>query len=257
MLSFVSIQTRRLSKDLEETELDDEDHDDHPYGDLSNEDLIQRSLDAIGERCQQQLAAASREISPLEKAIMEQNNRPDLSKEHVLAAEEMIKAFQVLRTSLPVRYLDLDDRCNAVAEMAEDVLEVSGQIMGQEQKIQDVSLSHKSGRHRLENALERLEEAVGMTRARKMADQITDKQDEVSKDLKVGQPELPLWARTIGKGTKIEYFWNEEYGWCRGEVIEEPTKIVDEILLTVRFDDGETHVLPLNAEDKIRWRPPS
>lgn len=261
-LTFVSSQTWCFDKSLEEDELGDaeeeEEEDHHPYHDLTNEELIQRSIDMIGERCQQQLKTASREISPLERAIMEENKLPDPSQEHVFIAEEMIKAFQVLRSSLTVQYLDLDDRCNAVAEMAEDILEVSGQVMGQRQQNDNPSLSNtRSGRERLEHALQRLEEAVGMTRARRMADHITDKQDEVSKNLKVGHPQLPPWATSIGKGANVEYFWNEEYGWCRGEVIEEPTKIVDEILLTVRFDDGETHVLPLSAEDKIRWRPPS
>ena len=72
--------------------------------------------------------------------------------------------------------------------------------------------------------------------------------------MKVGK-QLPPWALRVTKGTKIEYFWNEEYGWCKGEVIDEPVTVVDEILLTIRFDDGEIHKLSLMAEEKVRWRP--
>jgi hypothetical protein len=89
-----------------------------------------------------------------------------------------------------------------------------------------------------------------------MANQITDDGvDELNKDLKVGQPQLPKWALQITKGTKLEYFWNEDYGWCSGVVTEDPVTIVDEILLTIRFEDSETHKLPRTAEDKIRRRP--
>jgi hypothetical protein len=64
-----------------------------------------------------------------------------------------------------------------------------------------------------------------MTRAKKVAAKITDQVDEWSKDLKVGNPALPPWAKGIVKETRIEYFWSELEGWFRwfrGEVVEEP-----------------------------------
>lgn len=36
----------------------------------------------------------------------------------------------------------------------------------------------------------------------------------------------------------------------------EPMKVVDELIVNVRFDDGETHRLPITADEKVRWRPP-
>lgn len=55
---------------------------------------------------------------------------------------------------------------------------------------------------------------------------------------------------------RIEYFWNEAEGWCAGKIVGEPMKIVDELIVTVLFDDGETHRLPFSPQDKVRWRPP-
>ena len=81
----------------------------------------------------------------------------------------------------------------------------------------------------------------------------------MSQNLNVGTPKLPSWSKKIKKGTILEYFWNEDYGWCRGQVIEDPLRIVpDEIVLTMHFpDDDSTHRLPFSADEKVRWRPPS
>merc|ERR1712021_86235 len=113
----------------------------------------------------------------------------------------------------------------------------------------------RNGQESLRIVLRELKEIVGMAQARQVASMITDKTDETDKDLKVGKPQLPPWAKQIKKGTNIEYFWNEEYGWCPGVVVEEPVTIVDELLVTIRFEDGEEHRLPLTPEDKLRWRP--
>ena len=81
--------------------------------------------------------------------------------------------------------------------------------------------------------------------------------EEARKDLKVGIPTLPPWANQIQNGIRIEYFWNEEEGWCAGTVEGDPIKIMDEIIITVKFDDDNSvHRLPLRGEDKARWRPP-
>jgi hypothetical protein len=81
----------------------------------------------------------------------------------------------------------------------------------------------------------------------------------MSQTLNVGTPKLPTWSQKIKKGTILEYYWNEEYGWCRGQVIEDPLRIVpDEIVLTMHFpDDDSIHRLPFSADEKVRWRPPS
>lgn len=56
------------------------------------------------------------------------------------------------------------------------------------------------------------------------------------------------------KGTKIEYYWSEQDGWLGGTVVE-TIMIVDELIITVLFDDGETVRLPFDPEEKVRWRP--
>ena len=56
----------------------------------------------------------------------------------------------------------------------------------------------------------------------------------------------------------IEYYWNEECEWCRGEVVDDPVLVVDELILTVRFfDDGSIQRLPFSGDEKARWRPAS
>jgi len=144
--------------------------------------------------------------------------------------------------------IDPKDRRFAVAIMAAELTDMKNGIR---EKI----LLTRSSEERLRIVLRELNEIDGMARAKKIASKITDEVDELDKNLKVGKPQLPPWALRITKGTKIEYFWNEEYGWCTGEVIEEPVTIFDEILLTIRFDDGEIHKLPLMADEKVRWRP--
>jgi len=43
---------------------------------------------------------------------------------------------------------------------------------------------------------------------------------------------------------------NEEVGWYRGTV-KGVSKVLDEILITVEFDDREIHRLPFNGYDKV------
>lgn len=101
-----------------------------------------------------------------------------------------------------------------------------------------------------------VKERLGMERARKLADSITDSVDEPAKDLRVGNPTIPSWSKQIRSGTRLEYFWNVEIGWCSGTVTEQPVMIVDELLINVRFDDdGSTHRLPFSTDDMLRWRP--
>ncbi|KAL3776532.1 hypothetical protein ACHAWO_003389 [Cyclotella atomus] len=81
--------------------------------------------------------------------------------------------------------------------------------------------------------------------------------EEAHKELKVGVPSLPPWANQIRDGVRVEYFWNEEEGWCAGTVVGDPIRIMNEYLITVEFDDdGSVHRLSLRGEDKARWRPP-
>eukprot|EP00977_Amphora_coffeiformis_P020032 scaffold7808_cov184-Amphora_coffeaeformis.AAC.11 len=120
-------------------------------------------------------------------------------------------------------------------------------------------LKTTSGKERLQIVLKHLEDTVGMVRARKVANTITEQVTGESatdpKDLQVGQPALPPWASAIRKGMRIEYYWNEEWDWCVGTVVEDPVWIVNEYILTIQFEDGEIHKLPFEADEKARWRP--
>ncbi|EJK49961.1 hypothetical protein THAOC_31110, partial [Thalassiosira oceanica] len=52
----------------------------------------------------------------------------------------------------------------------------------------------------------------------------------------------------------IEYWWDETVGWSVGTVVEDPVKVIDELIITVTFDDdGSTHRLPLKGDEKARF----
>ena len=187
--------------------------------------------------------------SPLEQSILEDTgmfpmvNPADAERNQV---EEMAAVWDIFQSSL-VDDIAPTDRKFAVAFMAAELADMPNEVRRQ-------LLVERNPVQRLRRVLEELEEAVGMARAKKLATQITDDVDESSKDLKLGQPELPPWSRQIRKGTRIEYYWSENDGWLGGEV-EDAEMVFDELLVTVKFDDGEVHRLPFVADEKVRWRP--
>jgi hypothetical protein len=254
--------TKSMDDDDDDDDDDDEDDDfDDELSKLSPPELIQRIMIGVSSIIKTRLedATAKNNLSPLEKAILEDSNLSGggpPSKDNPLInpaaielahAEEMAAVWAVFQASL-VDDIEPQDRRFAIAIMAAELANMSN---SGRQKI----LLTRNAEERLRIVLREVNEINGMATAKKIASTITSKVDELDKDLKVGTPELPRWALQLTKGTKIEYFWNEEYGWCAGEVMEDPVTVVDEILLTIRFYDGEVHKLPLNAEDKIRWRP--
>jgi hypothetical protein len=218
-------------------------------------DVMKRTsflLEILDKYCQQQVETAG-ELSPLEQAILEETGNtimPIVIQQLALEKVAVIHVFRALYVDSEQSGFSFPHILYASALLAAEIADFS---TSQRQKL--LEMTH--GVERLIYVSGVIEEKVGMARARKMAEQITAATDEASKDLKIGQPQLPPWAKSIRKGTVVEYFWNEEYGWCRGKVVEDPVRIVDEIVLTVRFDDGETHRLPFSADEKIRWRPPS
>jgi hypothetical protein len=230
---------------------DDEDNDDEKYINLSARELIQRTMIGIQSVVSQNLKEVnSKQMSPLEQSILEESGAAiNPNAMELMQAEEMAAVWDVFQASL-VDDISPKDRKYAIAIMAAELADMKNEVR---RKI----LLTRDSQERLRIVLQELDEMVGMARARKMASQITDKADDSNRDLKVGQPQLPGWAKSIVKGTKVEYFWNEKYGWVAGEVMEVPVTVVDEILLTILFDDGETHTLPLTADDKVRWRPPA
>jgi hypothetical protein len=248
---FPSMSTTILA-DGDDDEDDDDGDDNDELRRLTTPQLIQRIMMGVQSIVGQRLADANAKnrLSPLEKSILEKSGLGGgitPAAIEVAAAEEMAAVWEVFQLSL-IDDIEPLDRRFAIAVMAAELADVNNKVR------QELILSRNS-EERLRIVLRELKEAEGMAKARKIANQITDGVDELNKDLKVGQPQLPKWALQITKGTKLEYFWNEDYGWCSGIVTEDPVTIVDEILLTIRFEDGETHKLPLTAEDKIRWRP--
>jgi len=240
----------------DEEDDDDDDDDDDEFRHMPTPELIHNTMKNVQSIMTQKLkdATAKTQLGPLEKSILEAEGGGaealQLASIELAHAEEMTAVWHVFQSSL-VDDIEPSQRRFAVATMAAELADLPNSVR------QEILLTRDS-EERLRIVLRELTEIVGMERARKLASSITDKSDESQKDLKVGKPQLPPWAKQIRKGTKIEYFWNEEWGWCPGTVVEDPVTIVDELLVTVRFDeDGEKHKLPLSGEDKLRWRPAS
>lgn len=228
------------------TENDDEED---VYSDLDTSELVRRTIGGLKALVDQKLKETSEELTPLEQAILEDSG---ISAENEIIkknqAEEAAAVLNVFVSSL----IDICpmpiDRYYAIAMMAAEMANVDNDVRRQ-------IIPMQNGVERLRVVLRHLEETLGMARARKMAQSITDKSDDDNKDLNVGTPELPKWASQIREGIRLEYYWNEEFGWCAGVVVDEPVKILDELIVTVRFEDGETHRLPFRADEKVRWRP--
>ena len=239
----------------EEDEDDDDDDDKDELANLTAPELIGNTLRNVQIIIKQQLedAIAKTQLSPLEQSILESEMKAggmtiNPAVIELAHAEEMSAVWDVFQMSL-VDDIEPSQRRFAVAIMAAELSDLTN-------KLRQEILLVRNAEERLRIVLRELKEIVGMAQARKLAASIIEKSDEDEKDLKVGNATLPPWAKQIKKGTKIEYFWNEEYEWCPGVVTEDPITIADELLLTIRFDgEEETHRLPVSAEDKLRWRP--
>lgn len=114
---------------------------------------------------------------------------------------------------------------------------------------------------RLKLALQALQRIISQEQARKIAEEVTKitSSEGDDQDLKVGAPSMPPWVRQLGIGTRVEYYWNEEWDWCAATIVD-VQKIVDEYIFTLKFDDDEDGddaliKVPFLPEDKVRWRP--
>ena len=237
---------------LEEEEDDEEEDDDADlYSDLSPQELTFRCLNSMQTLVKMRLQA-NQEISPLEKDILSTfrsgtESIMDTAELEQASAEEMAAMLEIFRTEL-VEMTDVTLRRYAIGMMMCEV----GDLTFEERC---EALRTTNGMERMRKILAILERKISLERAMSMAQQIMDTSaDEDKKQLKIGEPSLPPWAKQIKKGAKVEYYWSEEIGWCRGTV-KNVTKVVDEILVTVEFDDGETNRLPFNGAEKARWRP--
>jgi hypothetical protein len=232
-----------------EDESDDEDTGDiNLIASLNSAELVARLLLATKEYVDLQVKEqAERELSPLELAILEDSESLMLAQEH--AVDEIAAVFDVFQSTLVDICPLPTDRFFAIAMMAAELASLDNSV-------RRTCLTLTNGVDRMRFVLRALQSKIKVLRARNAANQITRSTDEQQRDLQVGAPSLPSWARDIRKGMKLEYFWNEEHGWCLAEVVEEPLFVVNEIVITLFFpEDGTTHRLPFTADDKIRWRP--
>ena len=234
---------------------DDEDYDDHnleDYINLSVRELNQRIMQASKTLVVQRLqeVANQPDVSPLERSILESATLFTLDQaSQEEQAEEAAAVFDVFSSSLLDFAPSRKEQMYAIAMMAAELASFDNEIR---RKI----IATTDSLWRLQLVCKHIEDIIRMKHARKVASQIIEEKDESSKDLKVGPPTLPPWANQIRKGTRVEYYWNDEWEWSPGEVIADPVKIMDELLIQIKFDaDGEVHTLPLNPDEKLRWRP--
>ena len=223
------------------------------YVNLSVGELNQRIMRGLKTLIDQKIHdAANSQVSPLEQSILESASMfmPDKASQED-QAEEAAAVFDVFSSSLMDIAPTRKEQSYAIAMMAAEIASFSNEM-----RTKIIAMTNYLVR--LQLVCKEIEEILGMKQARRVATSITAEDDEASKDLKVGPPTLPRWASQIRKGTRVEYYWNDEWEWSPGEVVEEPVKIMNELLLNVRFDvDDEVHTLPLNPDEKVRWRPGS
>lgn len=226
-----------------------DEEDDEMYSEMAATDILKELFQTLQSYVDQKVDEASKQqVSLLEQSILEDTGLMNPVTAELNRAEQVAATWISFRTSL----FDIcplpNDMYYAAAMMAAEVVNLKNPVR---RKI----LTMVDGVERLRYVLREVKDTAGMARARKLASEITEATDEDEKDLQVGKPELPPWSRQITKGMKVQYYWNEEWEWCDAEVIEDPVMIVDELLVTLRFEDGEVHKLPFDPSEKARWRP--
>lgn len=250
------------------TECDDYNND--IFDTLSSKDLVRQILQSLDKILKIQAEATSTPLSPLEKSILEdaQTTIPMAQeRKRRFDAEERIAVFQAFTSSLLDIAPDERDRIFAVAMIAGELAKLPSDIRVK-------MMATTNGIARLRIVLRELSSMLSLDSARKITKSLSlsaggdgsdididmkslKEAEDAQKQLQVGTPRLPPWANQIKKGVRVEYYWNEDEGWCAGTVNEDPIKIMDEIIVTVKFDDdGSIHKLPFRGDDKARWRPP-
>ena len=249
----------------------DIDDDGDIFDTLSSKDLVKQIFQCLDKVLKSQAEAISTPLTPLEKSILEDAPTTTPMVQEInrrFDAEERIVVFETFTSSILDIAPNERDRIFAVAMIA-------GELANLPSDIRVKMLTTTNGVARLRLVLRELSSMLSLDSARKITKSLSlstggdsdsinidqknlkEAEDE-QKQLQVGTPRLPPWANQIKKGIRVEYFWNEDEGWCPGTVCEDPVKIIDEIIVTVKFDDdGSIHKLPFRGDDKARWRPPS
>lgn len=248
---YNDFQDEFVENDDEDEEDDDDEDGNNELITIDSSDLIPRTMAAMKTLVDQKLNTNRPSMTPLEEAILKESGRdPSLNVEYLEKnrAEEMAAILDIFSNSL----LDIAptkmERLYVVAIMA-------AEFAGLDNEMRRKILTMVDGVARLRLVLAEAEKKISLVQAKKITQEIMQKNDEGSRELQVGVPSLPPWAKSIKKGMKIEYFWNEIEGWCKGEVIENPVMVLDELIVTVRFEDGDIEKLPFRADEKARWRP--
>jgi len=245
-----------FEQDLQEEQDDDDDDDDYDddYDDESNlldnippSQLFQQCIQAM--KSYVEILNNKPALNPLEKSILEDSGiSPTAAK---ATTEEKSAVLQIfLYDVLPEFYSPLV-RYSTTAFLAAEIGSFDNPT-----RIQ--MLQTRDSINRLKIAVQALQRIISQEQARKIAEEVTKTTGGDEKDLKVGKAQMPPWVRQMGVGTRVEYYWNEEWGWCAATIMD-VQKIVDEYLFTLKFDDDEDgdelRKIPFTPEDKVRWRP--
>jgi len=245
-----STEGKEQKEDVQSTSVDedDEDEDDGCYTELSSQELTFRCLNSMQTLVKMRLQA-NPNMSLLEKEIIatfRSETESSLDTVELEHAEEMASLLEIFRAEL-VEMTDVYLRRYAIGMMMCEIGDISF-----EERCE--ALRTTDGIQRLQKLVAILEGKISLERAKNMAQQISESTDGDKRQLKVGQASLPPWSKHIKEGVKVEYYWNEELGWCLGTV-KGKMKVLDEILVDVEFEGGDTHRLPFNGLEKARWRP--
>lgn len=234
----------------------DEEEDVDEFTSLTRSELVQKTLFAM--KCfvdiqKEEISNLEMTMSPLEESILDDyNSARQMFLAQKRATDEMVAVYDFFTSITLIDDIVIpSDQDYAIAFLAAEIADFTNNVRRQ-------MLITTNPMKRLRIVLKQLNEMIGMKRAERVATSVVQKTDNDDKELKVGVPILPIWAKQIQKGTKLEYYWNDEFEWCTGTVVEDPIYIVDEILLIIYFDDDRTiHKIPFTGDDKARWRPPS
>ena len=237
------------------------------YDTLSGKELVKQILEGLDKILKSQVEDTATPLSPLEKSILEEAPTSTPMAQAIqqrFDSEERLAVFQTFTSSLLDISPDEKDRYFAVAMMAGELANLPSDIRVQ-------MLVTTNGIERLRIVLRELSSMLSMNSARKITKSLSlsggsdtnidpqrlQEAEDEQKQLKVGAPKLPPWADQIKKGNRVEYWWDEHEGWCLGTVHADPVKIMEEIIITVKFDDDNSvHKLPFRGDEKARWRPP-
>lgn len=231
----------------EESDSDDDDDDDI-YSTLPAKSLIQQVLQSLETILQREMEATAEPLSPLEQSILETADSASPMMQAIqrqFDAEERLANFQIFRSSLLDIASDPRDRAFCVGMMAAELVHFSSSTRVE-------MLETVNGTHRLRIVMRKLSSILAMDSAKRVAKSLSlqggngdgkeiktdlkslQEAEDSKKELKVGTPQLPQWAGQIQRGVRVEYFWSEIDGWCIGTVCEDPVKVLDEIIITVK-----------------------